>query len=273
MLIKPITEVRNPRHTLDDDDLSNAQPCPFPEIRVVLDASSNDYDYIFVVPHTMKILQTELTKNHVVVGNIIVDYHQLYSSVEKESATTYDEDEQLYEAMKHESLKSRFPPKLELPIYLTKGVLSIVVPHFENVIIYNLLARQVVKHLDLNKEWILLAPSNLNNNQTINKLQLYADNANPVINNVPLLRPPHVITGFCAALLSQLNIVEAPLATALVLDSEGPLGFEKSDNDAIVDTATVLSSLFNIKNGEEYVKNVSLKVRKLNGYSNLGMYI
>ena len=93
-----------------------------------------------------------------------------------------------------------------------------------------------------------------------------------MLSQVPVLRPPHSITGITAAVVSQLNLIGATNVITLVLNSEGHLGYEKSDNDSIVHTAYVLGDIIPIDK-EQYVKNLSARVRKFNGYSNLGIYI
>ncbi|KAI5970942.1 hypothetical protein CANMA_000102 [Candida margitis] len=271
MLIKPITETRTPRHTLDDED-TNAKPNPIPEIKISLNDASLIYDYVLIVPHTISLIQDQLPKQEN-IGQILIDYPDLIKDLTKEVQEEYDEDEQLYAALENEALKNKFKTE-ELAIYLSSGVLSIVVPHFTNTIAYNVLARQLIRRLKPSKEWILLAPSTLNNNQSINQLPLVdtASSSASILSQVPVLRPPHSITGIAAATLSQLNFIGVTNVVTLVLNSEGHLGFEKSDNDAIVDTAFVLSDIITIDK-EEYIKNVSSKVRKFNGYSNLGIYI
>lgn len=267
--IKPITETRTPRHTLDDED-SNAKPNPIPEVRISLNDTSATYDYVLIAPQTISLIQDQLP-NKLNVGTITVDYPNLIKELSKEEQNDYDEDEQLYAALENEALKNRFK-KEEISVYLSNGVLSIVVPHFANTITYNVLARQLVQQLKPLKSWILLAPSNLNNNQSINKLLLDTGTAFSVLSQVPVLRPPHSITGITAAVVSQLNLIGATNVITLVLNSEGHLGYEKSDNDSIVHTAYVLGDIIPIDK-EQYVKNLSARVRKFNGYSNLGIYI
>lgn len=263
--------MRNPRHVLDVDVNDSLSPQPIPSIAIRIDPDT-EYNYVLIVPSTMSLIAEQLP-NSSAVGSIEITYPELYKDIkETESLAEYDEDEQLYAAMQSENIKNKYPTST-IPINLTNnGVLSIVVPHIKNTIAYNIFANELVKHLNLNKEWILLAPSNLNNGQTVNKLQLHNDNTDPVFQNVPVLQPPHTITGVSAALLSLLSLVDAPIATALVLDSEGQIGYEKSDNDAIVDVASILGIVFNLDH-KNYVRKVSSNVRKFNGYSNLGMYI
>lgn len=230
----------------------------------------NTYAYALIVPHTLSLIQEQLP-NKAIAGEITIDYLNLTKDLSTEEQEEYDEDEQLYAALENKALKNKFK-KEKIPIYLSNGVLSIVVPHFTNTITYNVLARQLVQHLGPLKSWILLAPSNLNNNQTISKLLLESDTSSSVLSQVPVLRPPHSITGATASILSQLHLSGATNVTTLILNSEGHLGFEKSDNDAIMDTAFVLGDII-ATSKQEYVKRISSKVRKFNGYSNLGIYI
>lgn len=228
------------------------------------------YAYALIVPHTLSLIQEQLP-NKAITGEIAIDYLNLIKDLSTEDQEEYDEDEQLYAALENKALKNKFK-KEKIPVYLSNGVLSMVVPHFTNTITYNVLARQLVQHLKPLKSWILLAPSNLNNNQTISKLPLESDTSSSVLSQVPVLRPPHSITGTTAAILSQLNLSGVTNVTTLILNSEGHLGFEKSDNDAIVDTAFVLGDII-ATSKQEYVKRISSEVRKFNGYSNLGIYI
>lgn len=232
---------------------------------------TSEYDYALIVPHTISLIQDQLPKR-VKIGEITIDYASLMKDLSVEEQEEYDEDEQLYTALENEALKNKFKTEV-IPVYLSNGILSVVVPHFANIIAYNLLARKLVQQLQPLKSWILLAPSNLNNNQSINQLPLTSDTTSLVLSQVPVLRPPHSVTGITAAILSQLNLSGATNVITLVLNSEGHLGFEKSDNDAIVDTAYVISDIVATLDKQEYVKSISSKVRKFNGYSNLGIYV
>lgn len=117
----------------------------------------------------------------------------------------------------------------------------------------------------------------MNNNQSINRLIVNAGTVHrhPLIESIPVLKPPHTITGISAGVISQLNTKLGRLAqvVALVLNSEGQPGFERSDNDAIMDACFVIGKLVDDVDEEAYVKSVSSAVRKFSGFSNSGMYI
>lgn len=273
MLIKPITETRNPRHTLEDEDEN--QPNFKPTITIKLTKQPKvSPKTIIVLPSTISILQDQLKFES--IGLINIDYPELYESIDKSNELEYDEDEQLYVALKNQNLKNKYP-KLDIPIVGNEdnSILSITIPHFFNSITYNLLAREIIKVFKDTHYWIILAPCGLNNNQSINKL--YSGEhykGKELLDQVPDLKPPHAITGIAGSMVSQLNLNSENKVTCLVLNSEGQPGFEKSDNDSIVDTSYLLVNLIDIHDQQEYLNAISNKVRKFNGaFSNLGMYI
>lgn len=229
---------------------------------------------IVVLPSTISILQDQLKFEP--IGVINIDYPELYDTIDKTNELEYDEDEQLYVALKNQNLKNKYP-KLDIPIVANSdnSVLSTTIPHFFNSIAYNLLAREVIKVFNDINEWIILAPCGLNNNQSINKLQSgEVSKGKELLDQVPDLKPPHAITGIAGSMVSQLNLNSKNQITCLVLNSEGQPGFEKSDNDSIVDTSYLLVNLFTVHDQQEYLDAISNKVRKFNGaFSNLGMYI
>ncbi|RCK66075.1 hypothetical protein Cantr_01755 [Candida viswanathii] len=274
MLIKPITETRNPRHTLEDEDEN--QPNFKPTITVKLTKQPRIAPQtVLVMPSTISILQDQLKFEP--IGLIHIDYPELYESIDKSSELEYDEDEQLYVALKNQNLKNKYP-KLDVPVVANSdiSVVSITIPHFYNAITYNLVAREVIKTFSETRDWIVLAPCGLNNNQSVNKLLAGQEvkRGKELMDQVPELKPPHAITGIAGSVVSQLNLSPGKNITCLVLNSEGQPGFEKSDNDSIVDVSYLLVHLFEVVNQQEYLNAISNKVRKFNGaFSNLGMYI
>ncbi|EGW33751.1 uncharacterized protein SPAPADRAFT_59115 [Spathaspora passalidarum NRRL Y-27907] len=261
MLIKPINDIRNPRHILDDDT-DDTTPHPIPTVSIDLQTSS--IGNIVVIPKTISILQDELS-SLTQVGTVKIEYPELVQTTSEESQLDYDEDEQLYSAIRQRELDTKYPTA-QIPIYsISNGNVVLTVPHFYNTIAYNVLARQLVK-VGNPKQWILLSPCSMNNNQTIAILE-----SNPLLEVIPVLTPPHTVTGISAAIISQLP--PSAKLIPLVLNSEGQPGFEKSDNDAIIDICVILGEVLQIEDKEDYLKRVSSKVRKFNGYSNLGMYI
>lgn len=225
--------------------------------------STTKLDYFVVVPSTVSIINELLPGKK--VGSVKIHYSR--EPTPEEEDDDYHEDEQLYAAVRQRELDSKFPNQ-EVDIYAHKNYGTIVVPHFSNIIVTNLVAQKLA---DIKPaKWIALAPCSINNNQSLNKMASEKEPESQVLGAVPTLKPPHFITGIAASITAQ-NVSKV---LTLVLNSEGQPGFEKSDNDAIVDAAYVLGDLLlDLSLREEYLKKVSLSVRKFNGYSNLGMYI
>jgi len=242
-----------------------------------LNHSVTSTDYIIVSPNTLKVLVENLPNGNL-VGCIKIEYPQLTELQTKdEDDSDYDEDEQLYSAVMKKSLIDKYG-KLELPIVQHEGgYLSINIPHFQNIIVNNILARKLADELDskINKAWITLSPSLIGGNETINKLEVDSDIQVPdIYSTIPSLKPPHFITGIGASLNSQISLLGKPRLLSLVLRSEGQSGFEKIDTDAFIDACFVLNELLiDASFKENYLKQVSLAVRKINGCSNSGMYI
>lgn len=84
---------------------------------------------IIVLPSTISILQDQLKFES--IGLINIDYPELYESIDKSNELEYDEDEQLYVALKNQNLKNKYP-KLDIPIVGNEdnSILSITIPHF-----------------------------------------------------------------------------------------------------------------------------------------------
>lgn len=234
-------------------------------------------DYIIISPETLNVLVKNLPKSKT-VGFITIEYPRLTEFQAKdENDDEYDEDEQLYSAVMRKSLTDKYG-KLEIPIVQHEtSCLSISIPHFPNIIVNNILARKLTEELDkkINKAWITLSPSLISSNETINKLEVDFDLKTPEIySSIPSLKPPHFITGIGASVNSQISLLCQPRLMSLVLRSEGQSGFEKIDADSFIDACFVLNELLVGPSDEEnYLKKVSLSVRKINGYANSGMYI
>ncbi|KAK6453926.1 uncharacterized protein RJT20DRAFT_64369 [Scheffersomyces xylosifermentans] len=284
MLLKPVNEYRAPRHTLEEDEFEDAKPAPIPTIALEWTEAIKSVDFVVVAPSTISILSESLPQQKI-VGTIRVSYPQLYSDTEQSEQAEkddYDEDEQLYSAIQEKVVKSKYPTT-NIPIHLgqngNSSAITVTLPHFANVITHGLVARKLVQILDplVKKSWVTLAPCGLNNNQTLNKMVANSGENikkhTELYDAIPTLKPPHFITGISASVVSQLNLVENPKLLALVLNSEGQSGFEKSDNDALVDAGVVLGDVLGLSDKNAYLKKISLAVRKFNGFSNSGMYV
>lgn len=232
-------------------------------------------EYVVITPTTLKVLVQYLPhgKN---VGIISIEYPQLLELQNYKDEDDYDEDEQLYSAVMKKSMMDKYG-KIEIPIVLHGSYLSINVPHFQNTIVNNIFASKVTAklHETVGKAWIVLSPSLISTNETINKLNIESDTKMPAIYEaIPNLQPPHFITGIGASFNSQISLLHNSKLMSLVLRAEGQSGFEKVDSDSLVDTCFVLGELLvNPKDRDHYLKQVSFEVRKINGSANSGMYI
>lgn len=253
-----MTETRAPRNTFFDEDSTLV-----PTITITL---NGEYDTIVVLPQTISILSESVKAKQ--IGEIAIEYKKVEEVADEEE---YDEEEYLYNAIAN---KVKYP-SLKVPILKFNRSLFITVPYFQSTITYNFLASELESKLK--GTWIILSPSSLNNNQSLNVL--YNENSTvlslPHIGEIPFLKPPHFITGIGGSLVSRLNVRSPENVLSVILNSEGQPGFEKSDSDSIVDAAYVLSEIVSkvAVEREDYVKGVSFAVRKFNGFSNLGMYI
>ncbi|KAK6198556.1 uncharacterized protein RJT21DRAFT_49043 [Scheffersomyces amazonensis] len=292
MLIKPLGEYKAPRHTLDAEEDTITKPFPKPIIVVELVEDIKSIDYVVISPSTLSVLSDSFESTKI-VGSIQIIYDLSVTQspsregLDEEDAEDYNIIEQLYSANRVNRFETNILGKIDIKLHTsgTNSVISIVIPRFSNIITFNLIAKAITeKFIPLIKnQWIVLAPCSLNNNSTINKLIVNShkstdksdEEQSQILEAIPYLKPPHFITGISGAIVSQLNKLEQVSVLTLVLDSEGHSGFEKSSSDSIVDSAFVLGSILlpdSIKQ-HEYVKAVSEKVRKLNGFSNSGMYI
>lgn len=208
------------------------------------------------------------------VGKIEISYPQLQSVAksgpDNDDSDEYDEDEQLYTAITSKSLTSRYPSQtIDINLY-GDDVIAVVVPHFTNTIVTNLLARQLVQKLSLVAPyWVVLSPCGLDT-LTVTKLEILQPSPDKLVQELPVLKPPHFVTGIGGALVSELNSQQVK-TLGLVLNSEGQPGYEKIDMQSLIDASSILARL--LVQDEKYLLRVSLAVRKFNGYANSGMYI
>lgn len=210
-----------------------------------------------MVPKTLAIVVDAISGKKE-AGAITVRYPQVQNTAAEDE---YDEEEQLYSAVGDLTLQKS--QATDIPLFYTGTTLFVVVPHFPNAIAYNLVAKEIAKLPA--KSWLTLAPCMLNNGQTVCRLD-----ASDRFAEVPLLQPPHYITGISAALISALDDLSS--TGVLVLNAEGHPGFEKVDADSIMDAAEVLAGSFT-EDKVAYIKKLSQTVRKLNSSATSGMYI
>lgn len=246
---------------MDDEDSSDT-PDLIPDVSVEYNGSA---DSIIIAPKTLKVL-TENIEGAQKKGSITVKYPEIKQIVSEKFSNEYDEDEQLYAAIMEKSLNDKFTG-LDIPIYEYLNYLIVTIPHISNSVALNVLGDQISSKLSI-KNWIVLSPSQLNNNETLNKIT--KGKVNELVEQIPQMKPPHFITGISASVISSLVPKDVSLI-GLILNAEGQSGFEKLDNESLIDASYVISHLLRLDS--KYLKSVSLSVRKFNGYSNSGMYI
>ncbi|KAJ8141486.1 hypothetical protein OY671_005344 [Metschnikowia pulcherrima] len=268
MLIKQWSESQAARHVLDNEDEFQKEPL-VPQVTVSLDKETL-FEHVLIIPNSIAIITQTLAKSE--VGQITVRYPQLEPADTEEE---FDDEEQLYSAAAIEASRRKFPDT-DSPLYAVSGadnaqILIAVVPHFTNPIAEKKVASEITKIVPSAKTWLALAPCQLNNGASISKLDL-----SPILfPNVPLLKPPHFITGISAAIISALaKKGDLENAAALALNSEGHPGFEKVDADAIMDAAyEIFQELLDHEDAEQVLKKLSGTVRKINSSSTSGMYL
>lgn len=203
-------------------------------------------------------------------AHIRVEYPQLKTETDHEDE--YDEDEQLYTAVRVEANARKYQSP-EIPVYLLQPelpVLAVVVPHLTNPIAEKLVAAEVAQLAPETSSWHILAPCVLNNGTSLSRLDVGEEFA-----QVPKLQPPHFITGIGAAVVSELAKKGGDKNLGvLVLNAEGHPGYEKVDADSIMDAAEVIGEGLVGKSAKpDYIKKLSQNVRKINSASTSGMYI
>ncbi|OBA16947.1 hypothetical protein METBIDRAFT_48160, partial [Metschnikowia bicuspidata var. bicuspidata NRRL YB-4993] len=266
--IKQWAESQAARHVLDDEDEFQQEPL-IPQIEASIDFLQ-PFEHVLVVPSTMAVIIQTLPKTP--VGNISVRYLQLDSSLPDEE---FDDDEQLYAAANMDVSRRKYPDT-DISLYAVsdagnKPALAILVPHFSNAITEKLVAKKIAALVPDAKAWFAFAPCQLNNGVSISKLDTFSG----LFPGVPLLQPPHFITGISAAVVSALaNQGKQDKVSVLVLNSEGHPGFEKVDADAIMDAATeAFGETLPPASSAEFLKKLSGVVRKVNSASTSGMYL
>lgn len=190
-------------------------------------------------------------------------------AADSEAESDFDDDEQLYAALRS-SLKRSFCR----PIFALgpqQSVFAVVVPHVGDVLAEKLLAQLIGTLVPEPGHWLALAPSSLGYGKILARLDLgsreFAD--------VAPLRPPHYVSGFAAAFVSAM--VDKQMeenGNVLALHSEGQIGFEKVDADSIVAAAhCIASSLVGQAEKTEYLDKLSRAVRRITLAATSGMYL
>ncbi|ODQ77511.1 hypothetical protein BABINDRAFT_15489 [Babjeviella inositovora NRRL Y-12698] len=273
MLIKPSTELPTPRHIIQDRVIEERyEASPVLPI-VTIDWANATFDTLLVAPSLIDIILTAIPEKARTVGTIHVTYPDTTAAAETEE---YDEDEQLYRAVDLHSFHK--PQSFDIHAFTCDGaeVVLVLVPYFQDTIVYNLVAEKVAAVLGSKSKVIALAPSWLNNNDSLSKL-FTRDEAvfsSPLLPQVSHLKPPLFVTGPSAAVVAACPDTDL---LCLALNAEGNSGFEKISPDVMIDCCMILGSLLRLDEAgaEKYMRTVSAGVRKsFSGTSSTsGMYL
>ncbi|OWB68518.1 hypothetical protein B5S30_g3899 [[Candida] boidinii] len=289
-MVRPFRDLPAPRHILDDNqfddrDPLNEVPIVLPNVTIEHFGKNEECDYLFIVPSKLEAIATPLlTSNSELFAEIKISNSNNNGSSNKNETEQeyYDEGEQLYkvlEAGNSSNVLSKYEQDT-INIYklkLNKLIIHLVIiPIYKNKIIYNLLSRKLIATL-LFKKIIVIGTSELNNGfETLNLIKSENfkidsdDKTIGLIDQLPQLKPPHLVTGISGSILSMCAMFHLS-SLGIIIDAEGAfnLDAEKCNNDSIIDCATVLNDYFKI--GDDYVKQVEAAVFKTKGSS--GLYI
>ncbi|CUM63521.1 LOW QUALITY PROTEIN: uncharacterized protein PRCAT00001097001 [Priceomyces carsonii] len=269
LTFKPWNAEAPSRHALEDD--YDTKEGPIPEITI--ESLDVLVDYFVLFSKNTEVLLSSLEEGKK-IGKVEISYPQLedHESEFDIDNEDYDEYNQMYLAAHMKALNY---PKVTIDIIKFDNFATVQVPHFKNVITNHILARALINNFDskVKKNWITVCPGSLNYKCTICKLLINSNFSSlQAMKTIPKLEPPHFVTGTAASLISKLSQLSNSKCISLVLNSEGPIGFEKIDGDALIDAGYTLAQICQISSSA-YLKKLSSSVRKINGYSNSSMYI
>lgn len=226
-----------------------------------------------ISPHNTKLLVKSLPKGQK-TGTIKIKFPK--SIVEDVTEDTFDEDEQLYTAMEGK-IKTNSYGTYEIEIWKnTDSIISVVVPHFKEVIVNNMLSRKLVeKFCDLVQSWVILSLCEIKYGDILNRLDINDINEQAkVYSSVPSLKPPHFISGISACLHAQLKRRPGTLLFSIVVRSEGSLGYERINVESLLEAGYVLAKIFGKDfDYKSYIESITIGSKALRrGYGSL-MYI
>ncbi|ODV86053.1 hypothetical protein CANARDRAFT_28103 [[Candida] arabinofermentans NRRL YB-2248] len=290
-MLRPFQEFATPRHIIQDNQVDDTLDGTEPIIpTITIDHHLNTVsDYFIAIPQVLELVSDAIllsyTKNATIISTISVTFPDLEAGDEMEHHDNnddqddeFDEDEQLYRSSANYSIKQDEKKINVFQITLPSNtkINLITIPTFKNKFIYNMLSIKILDEYKINEQLICLGTSELNNNETINKLISKSISSFPsklLINQVPDLAPPHFITGSAGALISRSNIKKIKNVN-LIVDAEGAfhMDLERFNYEALVDLGIVLSDYLSLN--QSVVQNIEnkLKFRKASSGSS-GLYL
>ncbi|KAH3682117.1 hypothetical protein WICPIJ_006920 [Wickerhamomyces pijperi] len=248
MVFKPWTDIKTPRHLVSDlDDLTPSMESPVPSVTVKLtEEGSKLSGKLLVLPQSLKFIQEAFKATlpqdqqaDAVIG-VIEIRNQATSTPrteqnDQEEQEDYSLEEQLYQAHPSDFVSGH---NADIQITQSQGITFIVVPNFNTPILFNLLAQSLSQHCEGIQEILTITPGQSAHLTNLTKL---SNSKSQSYETIPTLTPPYYITGIAASLLTQSDTCSKRLVTALVLQSEGPQGYEKVNNDSISEVSFPLA--------------------------------
>lgn len=186
------------------------------------------------------------------IGSIKL-YRIVSQQIESEE---FIEDEQLYKASEAHQEELSY----EIEVINVIGWNIIVVPAFQDVINYEIIARELSNY---KLEIITITPGSLPFDSLIAEI-------GGVSTKYPQLIPPFVITGISASLVGQSKTQGSKVQT-LVLQSEGVSGYEKINHDSIAEISHYIQDLFKLDS--KFIKDVDSLLNTGSSVNNFGLYL
>lgn len=251
------------------DDLTPSTESPVPSINIRFYNKSNDLtEKVLIFPQSLKFIH-EAYKNIIQgsedeanIGVIEIRDQETDNKTDEEDED-YSLEEQLYQA--HAS-DLRATANVDIEIKQLQNVTFVIVPNFASLIFYNILSKALAQHFKQGAEILTVTPGQ--NPPLVNVSKLSTSLTSPFDQEIPALTPPYYVTGISASLLTQTPA--SSNVTALILQSEGPQGYEKVNDDAIGDVATPLAQF----TGVDRKKLLSAMRKEVGGVvNNFALYL
>lgn len=256
-----------------------------PEISISHNHPNDGADYFVVIPSVLKTISKALFEslpaNSVKeISTIEVSYSNRES--DNEDTNSFDEETQLYKAKKvHPFAKDC----QKIPIYRVETDLIkidlITCPAFQNRITYNLLANTIMCAYNI-KSLVVLGTAEIDGRRLIAKLlsshkyptvENMKDTQNQILDKIPNLEPPAVVTGISGSFASRAAFTNVP-CLVLVADAEGAfnLDMEQVNPEAMGAMAVVLNSYLELDQTGKFKTNLE-KETTLKKSANGELYI
>lgn len=242
-----------------DDDFTIDVDLPSVEIVGQLEKLQGS---LVIVSDNLKIYNDILLKHYgkpVVNASIIVRK----KFIQRLDTDEYIESEQLYSTSGEVTYEEAVSATVDIVSYPELNL--IVMPNFGlDKVNYNLIAQLLLNEVKI--PIISISPGQIPYSDTVCSL-----GDTPETLEFPGLVPPFVITGISGSIVSYSKALNIPNNYALILQSEGVPGFEKINQQSIVQVAKFLKAKFSLYGKFDQDCDKSLSYGK--AVNNLGLYL